>query len=133
MSDFLWPHELQQARLPCLSLSPWVCSNSCPLSQWCHPTISFILCHSLLLLPSIFPSIRVCSNELVLRTRWPNYSSFSFSISPSSEYIQGWFPLRLTGLIPLLSKVFPKVFSSTTVQSNRKKWLLVKQNYWNNR
>ena len=40
MSDPLWPHELQHARLPCLSLSPGACSNSCPLRQWCHPTIS---------------------------------------------------------------------------------------------
>ena len=41
MSDSLWTHKLQRSRLPCLSLSPWVCSDSCPLNQWCHPTISF--------------------------------------------------------------------------------------------
>ena len=58
--------------------------NSCPLSWWCHPTISS--CHLLLLLPSIFPRIRVLSKELVLRIRWPKYWSFSFSISPSNEY-----------------------------------------------
>ena len=50
------------------------------------PSNRLILCHPLLLLPSIFPSIRVFSNELVLRIRWPKYSSFSFSISPSNEY-----------------------------------------------
>ena len=85
MSDSLRPYELQHARLPCPSLSPGVCSNSCPLSQWCHSTHT-ILCHPLLLLPSIFPSIRVFSNELALQIRWPEYWSFSFSISPSSEY-----------------------------------------------
>ena len=60
--------------------------RSCPLSQWCHPTISFS--HLLLLLPSIFPSIRVFSNESVLPIRWPEYwsFSFSFSISSSNEY-----------------------------------------------
>ena len=58
MSNSLWPHELQHARLLCPSLSPWVCSNSCTLSQWCH----LILCLPLLL-PSIFPSIRVFSSE----------------------------------------------------------------------
>ena len=83
MSDSLWPHGLQHTRLPCSSLYPRVCSNSCPLSQWCHPTIIF--CYPLLLLPSIFPSIRVFSNELALRIRWPLYWSFSFSISPSNS------------------------------------------------
>ena len=60
------------------------------------PSNHLILCHPLLLLPSIFPRIRVFSNESGLRIRWPKYWSFSFSISPSSD-IQGWFPLGLTG------------------------------------
>ena len=81
--DSLQPHGLQHARLPCPSSSPRACSNSCPLSQWCHPTI---LCHPFILLPSIFPSIRVFSNESVLCIRWPKYWSLSFSISPSNEY-----------------------------------------------
>ena len=72
------------SRLPCPSPTPRVYSNSCPLSQWCHPTIS--TCHPLLLLPSVFPNIRVFSNESVLHIRWPKYWSFSFSISPSNEY-----------------------------------------------
>ena len=72
--------------LVCLPLSPGgVCSNSCALSQWCYLTISSSVC-PLLLLPSILPSIRVFSNELALHIRWPNYWSFSFSISPSNEY-----------------------------------------------
>ena len=88
VSYSLWPHGLQQARLPCPSLSPGVFSNSRPLSQWCYPTISLILCHPFLFLPSVFPSIRVFSNELALHIRWPKYwhFSFSFSISPSEEY-----------------------------------------------
>jgi len=77
---------LQHARLPCPSPAPGTYSNSCPLSQWCHPTISYSLCHPLLPLPSIFPSITVFSNESVLCIRWPKYWSFSFSISPSNEY-----------------------------------------------
>ena len=87
MSDSLQPRGLQHTRLPCPSPSPWACSNSCPSSWWCHLTISSS-CHPLLLLPLIFPSIRVFSNESVLRTRWSEYwsFSFSFSISPSNEY-----------------------------------------------
>ena len=143
MSDSLLPHGLQHTSLPCPSPSPRACSNSCPLSQWCHPTISssvtlssssalsfpasvsfpvcqlfatprtaahqaflsftiswslfklmsiesvmpsnhLILCHPLLLLLSIFPSISVFSNELALPIRWSKYWSFSFS--PSHEY-----------------------------------------------
>ena len=83
VSHSLWPHELQHARPPCPSPTPRVYPNSCPLSQWCHPTI---LCRPLLLLPSIFPSIRVFSSESVLRIRWPKYWSFSFNISPSNEH-----------------------------------------------
>ena len=80
MSDSLWPHGLQHARLPCPSVSPGVCL----LSPWHHPTISSS--HPLLLLPSIFPSIRVFFNVSALRIRWPKYWSLSFNISPSNEY-----------------------------------------------
>ena len=88
------PHGLQHARLPCPSLSPRVCSNSCPLSQWCHPTISSFVAP---FLPSIFPSIRVFSNESTLCIRWPKYWSFSYSISPSSEY-SGFISFRIDWL-----------------------------------
>ena len=84
VSDSLRPHGLQHARPPCLSPTSGVYSNSFPLSRWCHPTISS--CPPLLLLPSIFPSIRVFSSESVLCIRWPKYWSFSFSISPSNEH-----------------------------------------------
>ena len=83
-SDSLRPHEPQHARPPCPSPIPGVHPNPCPLSQWCYPTISS--CCPLLLLPSIFPSIRVFSNESALRIRWPKYWSFSFNISPSTEH-----------------------------------------------
>ena len=69
ISDPLWPHGLQHDRLPCPSPTPGAYLNSCPSSPWCHPTISS--CLPLLLLPSIFPSIRVFSNESVLCIRWP--------------------------------------------------------------
>ena len=78
------PMDLQHARLSCPSPIPGTCSNSCPLSWWYHLTISSS--HPLLLLPSIFPSTRNFSKELVLRIRWPKYWSFSFSISLSNEY-----------------------------------------------
>ena len=84
VSNSLRPHGLQHTRLPCPSPTLGACSNSCPLSRWCHPTISS--CHPFLLLLSIFPSIRVFSNESVLRIRWPKYWSFSFTISPTNEY-----------------------------------------------
>ena len=76
-----------------------------------------ILCHPLLL-PSIFSSIRVFSNELALHIRWPKYCSFSFNISPSMN-IQDWFPLRWTGWICFQSKGLSRVFSNTTVQKHQ--------------
>ena len=79
-------NPLDHARPPCPSPPPGVYSNSCPLSPWYHSTISS-LCRPLLLPPSIFPSIRVFSNESALPIRWPKYWSFSFSISPSNEYL----------------------------------------------
>ena len=78
------------------------------------PSNRLILCHPLLLLPSIFPSIRVFSKESVLHIRWPKYWSFSFSIRPSSEY-SGLISFRISGLISLLSKGHSRVFFSTTV------------------
>ena len=85
MSDSLQPHGLQHARLPCLN------NNSCSLLKLMSiesvmPSNYLILCHPLLLPPSIFPSVRVFSNESVLHIRWPKYWSFSFSISPFNGY-----------------------------------------------
>ena len=94
VSHSLRPHGLQHARPPCPSPTLRVYSSSCPLSQWCHPTISS--CCPLLLLPSIFPSTRVLSNESVLCIRWPKYWSFSFSISLSNAY-SGLISFRIDG------------------------------------
>ena len=93
MSNSLQPHGLQHARFLCSSLSPRVYSNSCTLSQWCHPTISSSVA-PFILLPSISASIRVFSNESTLCIKWPKDWSFSFSISPSNEYL-GLISLRM--------------------------------------
>ena len=82
------------------------------------PFNHLILCCPFLLPPSIFLSIRVFSNELVLPIRWPKYWSFSFSIRVSKEY-SGLISLRLTGLISLKSKGVSRVFSNTTVQKDQ--------------
>ena len=84
MSDSLQPHGLQHTRPPCPSPTPGVYTNSCIESVM--PSKHLIHWYPLLFLPSIFPSIRVFSNESVLLIRWPKYWSFSFSISPSNEY-----------------------------------------------
>ena len=82
------------------------------------PSNHLILCHPLLFSPSIFPSIRVFSNESALRIRWPKYWSFSFNISPSDEH-SGLIPLGWTGWISLPSKGLSRVFSNTTVQRHQ--------------
>ena len=97
VSDSLWPHGLQHASLLCPWLSPGVCPNSSPLSWWCYLIISSSVI-PLRLLSSIFPCIRVFSNESALHIR-PKYWSFSFSISPLNEYSElisfriDWFDL----------------------------------------
>ena len=141
MSDSLWPHGLQHTRLPCPSPTPGVYSNSSALI----PSKHLILCPPLLLLPSIFPSIRseVKSLSLVqlFATPWtvayqaPLSTGFSGSFQMSQFFASGgqsigvpasaavlpmnswdWFPLRWTGWIALLSKGLSRVFSNTTVQ-----------------
>ena len=82
------------------------------------PSNHLILCRSLLLPPSIFPSIRVFSNESVLCIRWPKYWSFNFSISPSNEY-SGLISFRMDWLDILQSKGLSRVFSNTTVQKHQ--------------
>jgi len=83
------------------------------------PSSLLILCRPLLLLPSVFPSIRVFSSESALCIRWSKNWSFSFSISPLPMNIQEWFPLGLTSLISLQSKRLSRVFSNTTVQKHQ--------------
>ena len=84
MSDSLRPHGLQHARLPSFTVS-WSLLKLMSIES-VMPSNHLILCHPILLPPSIFPSIRVFSNESVLRIMWPKHWSFSFGISPSNEY-----------------------------------------------
>ena len=99
MSDSLWPHVLQHARPPCPSPTPEAYSIKLMSIELVMPSNHLIFCCPLLLPPSIFPSIRVFSNESALHIRWPKYWSFSFSIHPSNEYSGpisfriGWFDL----------------------------------------
>ena len=113
MSDSLQPHELQHARLPCASPTSGAYSIESVM-----PSNQLILCRLLLLQPSIFPSIRVFSSESVPHIGWPKYWSFSFSISPSTEY-SGLISFRMDWLEPLLSKGLSRVFSNTTVQKHQ--------------
>ena len=99
---------LQHARLPCSSSTRGVYPNSCPLSRWCHPTISSSV------IPSIFPNIRAFSNESTLHIRWPKYWNFSFNICPSNEH-SGLISFRMDWLDLLQSKGFSRVFSNITV------------------
>ena len=101
MSNSLQPHGLQHTRLSCRSLSPGVCSNSCPSNH-------VILCPPLLLLHSIFPSIRVFSTESVLCIRWPEDLSFRYSISTSNDY---------TGLISFRMDWFDHLAVQETIKS----------------
>ena len=113
MSDSLRSHGLQHVRLSCPSPTPGTCSNSRPSIG---DTTYLNLCHPLLLLPSIFPSIRVFSNESVLHIRWPKYWSFSFSISPSNEY-SGLIYFRMDWLDLLAVKGTLKAFPTLQFKS----------------
>ena len=113
VTDSLQPHGLQHARLPCSSPTPRACSNSCPLSQWCHPNISSSVIHFSSCLQS-FPA----SGSLQMSQF---FTSGGQSIGASGSFlsmnIQDWFPLRSTGCISLQSKGLSRVFSNTTVQN----------------
>ena len=113
----LWSHGLQHARLPCPSLSPRVCSNSCPLSWWCHPTISssvipfssspqYFLAWESFLISLLFKSGSQCIGALG-----------SASVLPM--YTQGWFNSELIGLISLLFKGLSGIFSSNTLRKHQ--------------
>ena len=117
VSDCLWPHGLMHARLPCPSPTLGACSNSCPLSWWCHPTISFSI------VP--FSSRLQCFPASGSFPMSQFFASGSQSIGVSASAsglpmnIQGWFPLHLTGWISLQSKGLSRVFSNTTVQKHQ--------------
>ena len=93
------------------------------------PSNHLILCWPVLLLPSVFPSIRVFSNKSVLLIRWPKYWSFSFSISPSNEY-SGLISLGWIGWVSLQSKGLSRVFTNTTVQKHQ--FFSAQINLWSN-
>ena len=113
MSDSLQPHGLQHARSPCPSSIPGACSNSCPSSQWCHPTISSSIIPFSCLQP--FPAL-----GSLPRSQFFVSGGQSIGVSTSASglpmNIQDWFPLGLTSLISLQSKGLSRVLSNTTVQ-----------------
>ena len=117
VSDSLQPHESQHTRPPCPSPTPGASSNSCPLSQWCHPTISF----------SVVP-FSSCPQSLPASESFPMSHLFTWggqstgvsalaSVLPKNT--QDWFPLERTGWISLQSKGLSRVFSNTTVQKHQ--------------
>ena len=117
VSDSLRPHELQHARPPCPAPTPRVYPNSCPLSQWCHPTIS----------SSVIP-FSSCPQSLPASESFPMSQLFesggqSIGVSASTSVLpmntQNWFPLGWTGWISLQSKGLSRVFSNTTVQKHQ--------------
>ena len=112
MSDSLRFHRPQLARLLCLPLSPRICSNSCPLIQWCYLTISSSVA-SVTSCPQFFPTLGSFPMSWLFAS---DDQSIGASASVLPMNIQGWFPLGLTDLISLLFKGLSRVFSSTTVQ-----------------
>ena len=113
VSNSLWPHGLQHARLPCPSLSPGVCSDSCPLSQWWHSIISSSVAPFSSSLQSFPASGSFPMSQFFASGGQSIGASASASVLPKN--IQGWFLLGLTGLISLLSKRLSRVFSNTTI------------------
>ena len=122
---------VQSLRHVQLFVTPWIAAQQSSLSlniSWSlltlmsiesvMPSDHLILCCPVLFLPSIFPSIRVFSNEMDLGIRWPRYWTFSISISPSNEY-SGLISIRIDCLISLQSKGLSRVFSNTTVQKHQ--------------
>ena len=123
-----WLHGLQHARLPCPSQFPRDCSNSCPFSRWCYPTISlsvvpFSSCPQSLPASGSFPM-----SQFFASVGQSIRASASASVLPMN--IQDWFPLELTGLISLQSKGLSRVFSNTTVQ--KQQFFSVKPSLWSN-
>ena len=117
VSDYLQPHGLQHARLPCPSSTPRACSNSHPSSLWCHPTIS----SSVVPLSSRLQSFPASGSFLM--SQFFTSGGQSIGVSASTlvlpMHIQSWFPLGLTGWISLQSKGLSRVFSNTTVQKHQ--------------
>ena len=119
MSDSLWSYELQHVRLSCPSLSPGVCSNSCPLNGWCHPIISFSVA-PFSYCPHSFPASGSFPMSWLVASGGQRIGALAL-VSVLPVNIQGWFPLGLTGLIPLLSKGLSRVFSRYVVGDGQPK------------
>ena len=117
VSDSLWPHESHHARLPCPSPTTGVYSNSCPLSQWCHPTISSPVIPFSSCLQS-FPASGSFQMSQLFSTGGQSIG-VSASASVLSTNIPDWSPLGWTGWISLQSKGLLRVFSNTTVQKHQ--------------
>ena len=142
MANSLQPHGLQHAKLSCPSPPPRACSNSCPLSQWWHPTTSSSVVPFSSCLQS-FPTSGSFQMSQFFTSGGPSIgASASALVLPMN--IQDWFPLGLTGLIPLQSMGLSRVFSNTTVQKHQffgaqlsspsnshiHSWLLEKPSLW---
>ena len=125
VSGSLQPHGLQHTRLPCPSPSPGACSNSCPLSQWCHPTIS----SSVVAFSSCLHSFPASGSFLKSQFFASGIQSVGASASVLMN-IQDWFPLGLTGGIPLQSNRLSRVFSITTVQKHQ--FFSLQPSLWSN-
>ena len=117
VSDSLQPHGLQHVRPPCPSPTPRACSNSCPSTWWCHPTIS----SSVIPFSSYLQSFQASGSFPMSQffASGGQSSGVSASASVFLMNIQDWFSLGLTGLISLQSKGLPRVFSNTTVQKHQ--------------
>ena len=117
VSNSLWPHRLQHARPSCPSPTPRVCAKSCPLSQWCHPTISSSVAPFTSSPQSCPASGSFSMSQFFASSGQSIGASSSSSVFPVN--IQDWFPLRLTGWVSLQSKGLSRVFSNTTVQKHQ--------------
>ena len=117
LSDSLWPHELQHARPPCTSPTPGIHPNPCPLSQWCHPNISFSVIPFSSCLQSFPTSGSFSMSQLFASGGQSTGVAASTSVLPMNT--QDWFPLGWTGWIYLQSKGLSRVFSNTTVQKHQ--------------
>ena len=115
VSSSLQPHGLPNTRLPCPSPSPGVCSNSCPSSQWCHPTIS----SSVFPFSSCLQSFPASGSFLMSQLFTSGGKSIRASASVLPMNFQDWFPLGWTGWISLKSKGLSRVFFNTIVQKHQ--------------
>ena len=128
VSNPLWLHGLQHSRLPCQSPNPGACSNSCPLGQWSHSTISSSVIPFSSCLQSFPASGFFSVSQFFISGSQSIGVSASASVLPMN--IQDWYPLRWTGWISLQSKGLSRVFSSTTVRKHQ--FFCTQPSLWSN-